>query len=105
MSNLKTLSLFVAPHSINEALHSIDVFPRYKWLCQRIEIALNPDTSLSAQQIRDIIEESRAHDVDWIPAVGFDNKVYVYPDVKEISSGVSCFFIEDIDNHWFDDED
>lgn len=89
------LTVYVAENKINRFMESFDMKNSSTWfiITQEVYMKTKKNFKASKKFFFDLIEKSKLNKNSWIPDIGYNGKLYVAKDVRELSNGDTAFFI------------
>jgi hypothetical protein len=93
---LVNATIFIADKQRNAMMRAFDLCPNYKvFVTEKENVTFRTSTRISKKYFLNIIEKSKADDKCWIPAIQHGGKLYVSPEIMELSDGNSVAFVRE----------
>jgi len=90
------MTTFAAHYPLNTFMAALDMRPSFKWYVETHEVVFSTSTKVDAAYFLNIIEKSKINYKDqgfWIPAIKYQNQIFMDPEVKILSDGVKEVFV------------
>lgn len=88
-----TATLYVADRERNNLMAAFDLKPDYKWFVTPLKVTFEPDQPPTEEMFRQMIEQSKTLDDEWILAIRYMDNLFADPSVKVLSDGEMEMFL------------